>query len=164
MKSLLALPILALAALAGAQTPPKLVGKTLPKFAMKGTDGKAITSASLRGKVVLIDLWATWCGPCKLASPTIQKIHDKYAKRGVVVIGANTDASAPEVKAYMKEHGYTYKFATGAQGFLDSTGAPGIPFFVVLDKKGKVIGQELGFTPGLTGTRLSKAIDKGLRS
>lgn len=141
---------------------PRAPGKAAPKFRLDGVDGKKYTNASLKGKVVLVDLWATWCGPCKQAAPTIDKLHAKYAKRGVVVIGASTDDTKAEVLAYRKKHGYKYLFATNGQGLADGLAASGIPFFVVIGKDGKIIAEEVGFSSE-TETILAAAIDKGLK-
>ena len=141
---------------------PSAPGKAAPKFKLDGVDGKSFTNASLKGKVVLVDLWATWCGPCKQAAPTIDKLHAKYAKRGVVVIGASTDDTKAEVLAYRKKHGYKYAFATNGQALADGLQAPGIPFFVVIGKDGKIIAEEVGFS-GETEGIVASASDKGLK-
>ena len=97
-----------------AQSVENLQGKMLPAFTMTDLNGKKITSQSLRGKVVLIDLWATWCGPCQKASPVMQSLHNKYGGRGLVVIGANTwennDKTGANARKYRDQHKYTYLF------------------------------------------------------
>lgn len=126
-----------------------LKGKPFPAFKMTDTNGKVHTNASLKGKVVLLDFWATWCGPCKAASPTMQNLHDKYASKGLVVIGANT-YEQPNVKAtaaakYQKDHKYTYMFTKENDKLAASIGARGIPFFVFIDKQGVVREVATGF-------------------
>src|SRR6185503_13461909 len=125
-----------------------LVGKAAPAFKMKDVKGKTHTNKSLKGKVVLLDFWATWCGPCKAASPTMQALHKKYAKQGLVVVGANTfdgkDGLAKS-KAYLKEFGYTYTFTYGNDALAQSLGIRGIPAFVFIGKDGKVAETQVGF-------------------
>lgn len=129
-----------------------LKGKPFPAFKMTDTNGKVHTNASLKGKVVLLDFWATWCGPCKAASPTMQKLHEKYASKGLVVIGANA-YEQPKDKAgaaakYQKEHKYTYTFTKDNDKLAASIGARGIPFFVFIDKQGVVREVATGFGGG----------------
>lgn len=131
-----------------------LVGKSAPPFKMKDVKGKTHTNKSLKGKVVLLDFWATWCGPCKAASPTMQALHKKYASKGLVVVGANafdgTDGLAKS-KAYSKEHGYSFTFTYGNDKFAQSLGIRGIPAFVFIGKDGKIAETQVGFGEELAG-------------
>jgi cytochrome c biogenesis protein CcmG, thiol:disulfide interchange protein DsbE len=126
----------------------ELVGKPAPGFKMTDTRGKTITNASLKGKVVILDFWATWCPPCVAASPTMQKLHEKYAKQGLVVIGANlgerNDPDGTPAK-YAKEHKYTYIFTKKNDDYGRKIGILGIPVFMFIDRKGVVRRVETGF-------------------
>ena len=127
-------------------------GKAFPAFAMTTVDGKKLSNTSLKGKVVLIDLWATWCGPCKMASPAMQNLHKKYGSKGLVVIGANTFENEKGPKAasgYMKEHKYTYTFTYNNDAFAQALGVRGIPQFYLVDKSGKLIKSISGYSPDL---------------
>jgi thiol-disulfide isomerase/thioredoxin len=128
-----------------------LLGKPLPPFEMTDLKGNRLTNDSLKGKVVLIDFWATWCGPCRKASPVMQALHEKYASRGLVVIGADTSErdvlgrpllTKELAEAYSREHGYTYTFTFGNDAFERACGVDGIPAMVVA----KV---QVGFHEGL---------------
>lgn len=138
--------VLASAALVAAvhgQMPPtivKHVGKPLPAFSATSTTGQKVTNASLRGHVVLLDFWATWCGPCKAASPAIQKLHANYGGKGLKVIGADTFEQGAKNTAgpYAKRHGYTYTFTEGNDALATALGATSIPAFVLVDAKGVV--------------------------
>ncbi len=151
MKRILAATIiLALGAGAMAQSSvAALEGKAAPKFTMTDTKGKVHTNKSLMGKVVLLDFWATWCGPCKAASPTMQKLHDKFGKKGLMVIGANTLEPNGKQAAtkYQKEHKYSYTFTYGNEKLTKELGIRGIPLFVFIDKKGKVAKTMMGYGP-----------------
>ncbi len=130
--------------------PDAMKGKALPKFAMKDLNGKPITNATIKGKVVLFDFWATWCGPCKKASPLMESLHKKYASKGLVVIGANVSDAAGSAAKYKKEHKYSYLFTTGGEDLLRTAGFAGIPGFIFVDKKGVVQKVQTGFGEALS--------------
>lgn len=153
MKKPLTFALTALAAfgssMALAQEPEKFEGKQIPAFTMKDTNGKAVTDKALRGKVVLIDFWATWCAPCVAASPMINRLHQKYAKQGLVVLGANISDKAGSAAKYKKEHKYGYTFTTGGETLAKSLGVQGIPAFIFVDRNGKIADVQVGTKPGL---------------
>ena len=132
-----------------AQDPEAMRGKALPAFTMKDLNGKTVSNASLKGKVVLFDFWATWCGPCKMASPLMQSLHKKYASKGLVVLGANVSDAKGAAAKYKKEHNFDYLFTTGGEGLLKKAGFTGIPGFIFVDKKGVVRKVQSGFGPQL---------------
>lgn len=127
-------------AIAAAQGPQKLVGKPLPAFSLKDTTGKTWTTKDFKGKVVVLDFWATWCGPCKAASKTMQALATKYASKGLVVVAANGFDSASVVAKYRAEHKYTFPFAVDAKAVQDKLGVANLPAIFVIDKSGKVTG------------------------
>jgi thiol-disulfide isomerase/thioredoxin len=135
-------------------------------YSMVGTNGRKFTNASLTGKVVLIDFWATWCGPCKAASPTIQKLHEKYAKSGLVAIGANVWERNDKMGAaakYAKEHKYTYAFSVNNDGLTKAWGVSSIPTFVIIDKRGVVRAIQVGFSPSATPAQLEATVKRLLQ-
>lgn len=123
-----------------------LVGKPVPNFTMKDIKGKVWTNQSLKGKVVLLDFWASWCGPCKAASPIMQKLYKKFRSEGLVVIGAETleHGQAPIAAKYSKEHSYTYTFTTDNDNLTNALKIESIPAFIIVDKTGKVARAEIG--------------------
>ena len=132
--------------------PASFKGKQIPSFKMTTLEGKTFTSQSLRGKVVLIDFWATWCSTCAAASKNVEQLYAKYGKKGVMVIGANVEGMGGKEAqklaiGYRNKHKYTYTFTYGNESFAESLGVQGLPLFLIIDKKGKVTKVQTGFGP-----------------
>lgn len=138
----IALAVASLATVATAQSGLNaMMGKKIPAFKMTDLKGKSISNTSLKGKVYLLDFWASWCGPCKAASPTVQAMNAKYKGKGFVAIGANTsdgDKSKQIATAYQKEHKYTYPFTYNNDAFAQKLGVRGLPAFILVDKTGTI--------------------------
>ncbi len=100
-------------------------------------DGAAIKLANLRGKVVLIDFWATWCGPCVAAIPHMQELHDKFASKGLVVVG-HTDTSSDNLEQFIASKKITYAISVGTE-IGGSWGVSGIPHVFVIDPDGVIV-------------------------
>lgn len=98
--------------------------------------GEGIDLTKLKGRVVLIDFWATWCGPCVAAIPHVQELHDKYKDQGLIVIG-HTDDSSQDLTSFIKEKKITYAISLG-KDIGGDWGVSGIPHVFVVDVDGKV--------------------------
>lgn len=110
-------------------------------------DGDTIPSRTLMGNVVVVNFWATWCGPCKLEMPSLQKVHEGRAGDGVVVIGLSTDVGGETaVRAFLEERGITYPvgFATHAHRRAFG-GLPGTPTTIIIDREGIVRHKVFGY-------------------
>jgi cytochrome c biogenesis protein CcmG, thiol:disulfide interchange protein DsbE len=157
--SWLLMGVVSASVMVGAQgSPTKLMGKQFPAFTMTTFAGKKVTSASLKGKGVILDFWATWCGPCKAASPAMQKLHTKFSKQGLVVIGVNMGESdnGKQAAKYPKEHNYTYMFTKGNDALANKIGVSGIPLFIFIDKTGKVSQVVTGYGGAQTDALFEK--------
>ncbi|HMN41569.1 MAG TPA: redoxin family protein [Phycisphaerales bacterium] len=145
---------------------PKLkfvAGDAAPAFALKTPDGTEVTLASLKGKIVLLDFWATWCGPCKMAMPGVQKLHEKFKDKGVAVYGVDTfeHGSGEKARKYMADKKYTYGLLYSGDELAKAYGISGIPTFVLIGKDGKILHLGVGFDEGMD-ENLSAIIEKAL--
>lgn len=133
-----------------AQSIDDLVGKPAPAWSLQTPDGKTVSLASLKGKVVLIDFWATWCGPCKAAMPSIQKTAESFAGKAVAVYGINAWEKDPALAVqYMKAQKYTYGLLLQGDQVAAQYYVEGIPSMVLIDAKGIVRKVHVGYDPQL---------------
>jgi thiol-disulfide isomerase/thioredoxin len=114
-------------------------GKPAIDFTLKDLKGNTHTLKSLRGKTVLLDFWATWCGPCRITMPQVAKIHTAYKKRGVEVMSINVGENAKKAGDYMTKNGYAFTTLLDEDRAVSSKyKINGIPTLVVIDAGGNV--------------------------
>ena len=114
-----------------------LVGKPAPELSVKKWfNGSGTTLAQAKGKIVVVEFWATWCPPCKAAIPHLKELNQKFKKKGVVFLSL-TDEDAVAVEPFMKAQGMDYTVGTGSKTAA-AYGVAGIPHAVVIGKDGKV--------------------------
>ena len=107
----------------------------------------ASTLADFKGKVVLLDFWATWCAPCRQTIPHLEALHKKYKDQGLVVIGINNETDHDKVKAFARDR-ISYIILLDANKQFQEYGISGIPTAFYIDRAGKINYTEVGFTPG----------------
>ena len=108
------------------------------------SDGRVVTSNDFRGRVVVLDFWATWCAPCKASSPAFQALSDRFAgDPRVMTLAVHTDNSG-DPKAYMRENRYTFRMVPRGQEFARAYDVRVLPTFIVLDQRGREIYRDTG--------------------
>ena len=120
-----------------------------PEFTLPTLDGTEVRLASLRGRVAILDFWATWCPPCEVQMPILDALWEDERERregpGLAVIGVSVDTRpAHEVEAWVEERGFEYPIALGDQQLARAFGAIGFPTLVVLDPKGRIHTRHVG--------------------
>ena len=122
------------------------VGDVMPEYAAAYLDGKPFQLASEKGNVVFVKVWATWCGPCRMEIPELQKLHDKYGSRGFKVVGVSVDDSGVDgVKQFVKEQKIGYPIVIDAEGKLANLlQTTVLPTSIILDRKGKIVWRQVG--------------------
>ena len=127
-----------------------VVGETYD-FTVVDTAGKTITSRHLRGKVVVIDFWATWCLPCRAAIPHLKELYDQYHDKGLEIVGISMDRSQDDLEKFVNREGISWPQVWGGTlvESLDKTGIRRIPTYLVIDRDGKLVKQDRGLSSSL---------------
>ncbi len=127
------------------ETVSPLVGKPASDFSLKDLDGKKQSLSSLKGKVVLLDFWATWCGPCRRELPTIAKLHKELADKGLAVVAVNVGEPLASVNAFLRKNAFELPVWLDSDSEVSQRySANSIPTLVVIDKTGKVSAYKVG--------------------
>src|SRR5579863_6712404 len=124
------------------------VGSRLPEFSMKDLQGRELSSGDLRGKVVLVDFWATWCQPCKKEMPGYQKLLDAYGKQGLAVVGFKFDTMADTENPlrFARRIGVRYPLAVASESLRKAFGGiEGLPTTLLYDRQGILRQKIVGF-------------------
>lgn len=145
-----------------AESAPKdILGSKAPDFRLESVSGGKLELADLRGKVVLLDFWAVWCGPCQQSMPFFQKLQDEYGPKGLEVVGLHVDDRMPstdEVKAYLHERGIHYKNLVSTMEVDDGFQIYAMPTSYLLDRDGIVRKRHVGFNPDRTPEQIQQDV------
>ncbi|KAF0150557.1 MAG: alkyl hydroperoxide reductase [Ignavibacteria bacterium] len=121
-----------------------------PDFELPTSDGKKLKFSSLKGKVVIVDFWATWCPPCRKGVPDLVELKKKYGKKGFEIVGISLDGpqTKGDVVPFIKEYGINYPVVYGNQAVTVSYGGvQSIPTAFIIDKQGKIVATYVGLKP-----------------
>lgn len=128
----------------GSMPKAELAGKDAPAFDVKGLDGKSYSLASLKGKPMLLDFWATWCGPCRNSMPAVEKIAGEY--KDLTVLAINVGEERDVVEEFLKHNPLPYAAAlSGDSGILEAYKIRAYATFVLIGADSKVAAEEIGF-------------------
>jgi len=118
-----------------------------PEISLKDLNGKQVKLSSYKGKVVLLDFFAVWCGPCQKSTPFLVEMYKKYAKEGFIVLGIEKGSATADVEAYAKKAGITFPVLPDLElkAYKDY-GVNAVPTFGMVDRKGKVVWARVGFS------------------
>jgi len=115
----------------------QFAGKPAPAFVVKGLDGKAISLASFKGKIVLLDFWATWCPPCRADAPALEKLHQQH--QDLAIIGISVSEERATVEKFLREYPRGYPVALTTENELSRPYQAGpLPLYLVIDREGKL--------------------------
>lgn len=119
-------------------------GDAFPDLAAYNLEGKL--PADLKGKVVMVDFWASWCGPCKQSFPTMNELQQKFGPQGLVVIAVNVDEERSDMEAFLKDHPASFTVVRdGNQKLVDKVSIKTMPSSFILDREGKVVAAHSGY-------------------
>ncbi len=121
-----------------------------PRFQLPTDNGK-VDSDSLRGKVVLVDFWASWCGPCAKSFPWMRAMSEKYGGKGFRIVAVNLDKEHQAAEAFLQKHAAPFTVAFDPAGkTAEAFQVPAMPTSFLLDPQGRIIYSHVGFDPGKT--------------
>lgn len=126
---------------------PLDIGGMAPEIKLMSPDGNEIALSSLRGQYVLIDFWASWCGPCRRENPNVVKVYNKYHSKGFEIFGVSLDKDGNKWKGAIKQDGLTWMHVSDLKGWQSVAAATynihSIPATILLDKSGRIIAKDL---------------------
>ncbi len=126
------------------------VDKSAPAWTLMDAEGNMVSLADLKGKVVVLDFWATWCGPCRMAMPMLDEFVEEHAGEDVRVFSVNVwEAQGEQQKTYMEENDYDMTLLYGTDELAKEYGVKGIPHLCVIDREGKIRFEGGGVHAGL---------------
>lgn len=142
----------------GFALPPAEVSGAAPAFTLVDVNGRSVSLSDFKGKVVVLDFWATWCPPCKREIPDFIKLQSEYGSKGLEIVGIALD-QPDKVRAFARENGMNYPVLLGSDEIAAQYGGvESIPTTFVIDKSGKIVTKFEGFRSKETFESLIKKL------
>jgi Peroxiredoxin len=118
-----------------------------PDFSLKTSTGQSIVLSKLKGKIVVVNFWATWCGPCRAEIPGFMEVYEKYKSKGLEIVGVSLDQGGWEdVKPFAQKFNISYPVVLGNQRIAEQYGdIDAIPTTFIIDKDGNIVGRHIGY-------------------
>jgi peroxiredoxin len=137
-----------------------------PEFSLTTIDGKKLALSDYRGKIILLDFWATWCTPCRDEIPRFVRLQDKYGAAGFQIIGISMDDSADPVRQFYRDFHINYPVALGGAKLGELYGGIfGLPIAFLIDQQGRIISKHIGATdPAIFDQEIASALDAKTRA
>jgi thiol-disulfide isomerase/thioredoxin len=129
-----------------------------PEFTLKTLEGEEVSLASLKGKVVLLDFWATWCAPCRESIPHLVNLRKEFGEKGLVILGMSADKGEGDVvRRFVKSMDIPYPVVITPDEVLRSYGVTALPTTVFIDRKGRIREKTIGFNSRIGKQMAEKA-------
>src|SRR5215470_1109972 len=135
---------------------------TFPDLELAGAEGGAVRLSQLKGNVVLINIWATWCGPCRMELPVVQRLYDKYSDRNFVVLAVNVDADRNKIEPFKKRYNISLPVYFASPEDAGQMTAMGIPSTFILGPDRSLIDRAVGYSAQVE-ERWKQLIEKKLK-
>lgn len=117
-----------------------------PDFTLRDLGGNTVRLQDLRGKVVFLNFWATWCPPCRLEMPTMEQLHREFADQGLVILAVNFRESQDDVRSFVKQHGLTFTtLLDEEEKAFGLYRAWSLPTTYLINKNGEIVGKVIGY-------------------
>ncbi|HEX4007199.1 MAG TPA: TlpA disulfide reductase family protein [Acidobacteriaceae bacterium] len=135
-----------------------LQGKQAPAFTLEDLTGKRVSLSSYKGRPLVVDFWATWCGPCKVEIPWFEKLHDQYAGQGLEILGVSTDdldrddpaklfTEKRDISDFVAKMHMNYPILLGSDSLEDLYSVDAMPTTLFIDRNGKIVASTVGLAP-----------------
>lgn len=153
-----------------------LDGKIAPSFTLADLNGNKVSLANYKGRPLVVDFWATWCGPCKVEIPWFEKLHDQYASQGLEILGVSTDdldrgdpaklfTQKRDIADFVSKMHMNYPVLLGEDAVEDKWGIDAMPTTFFIDRNGKIVASTIGLAPrNVIESDIRKAIASGANS
>ena len=122
------------------------VGGRAPEIGINDLNGRPVRMASLRGKVVLVDFWASWCAPCRQEFPVLERLHRTYASQGLAIVGVSVDNDVANVRSFLRRNSASFLIAHDPRKVAAARyGGTAMPSSYIIDRRGIVRHYHAGF-------------------